>query len=96
MKEKIAQFVEQLNNKFPTNGQLFKEKFVYTTGKRFYKICRSRDGINPSSAYAFVDKETGDLYKSASWNAPALHVRGNINDESGLNACEEYSVKYLK
>jgi hypothetical protein len=90
----IDDFVKELNNKFPKTTE-FKEVFVYTTGKRFYKICRSRDGIKPSSSYAFVDKGNGDLYKSASWNAPANYVRGNINDASGLEACEEYSVKYL-
>jgi hypothetical protein len=91
----IEQFVEELNQKFPKVTQ-FKDVFVFTTGKRFYKICRSRDGIKPNSSYAFVDKLTGDLYKSASWSVPALHIRGNINDSSGIDACEEYSVKYLK
>lgn len=95
----IDEFVEELNAKFPNIAYAeypAKESFIYTTGKRYYKICRSRDGINPTSAYAFVDKSTGDLYKPASWNAPAIHIRGNINDDSGLDACNEYSVKYLK
>ena len=91
----IEYFVAELNAKFPKE-EPYQDMFIFTTGKRFYKICRSRDGVKPSSAYAFVDKETGDLYKSASWNAPALHVRGNINDASGLDACEQYSVKYLR
>ena len=30
-----------------------------------------RDG----SVHAFVDKKTGEVYKPASWNAPAKHVR---------------------
>lgn len=91
----IDEFVAELNAKFPKDKP-YKDSFIFTTGKRFYKICRSRDGVKPNSSYAFIDKETGDLFKSASWNAPALHVRGNINDESGLNACNEYSVIYLK
>ena len=91
----IDEFVKELNEKFPKEKD-WGDVFVYTTGKRFYKICRSRDGITPNSSYAFIDKNTGDLYMSASWKAPALHVRGNINDDSGLNACGEYGVKYLK
>ena len=91
----IEQFVVELNAKFP-KVEVYQESFVYTVGKRFYKICKSKDGIKANSAYAFVDKFTGDLYKAASWSVPALHVRGNINDPSGLDACEEYSVKYLK
>ena len=91
----IDEFVAELNAKFPKQHD-FQESFVYTTGKRFWKICRSRDGTKVISAYGFVDRNTGELYKAASWNAPALHVRGNINDASGLEACEQYSVKYLK
>jgi hypothetical protein len=91
----IEYFVAELNAKFPKEED-YQESFVFTTGKRFYKICRSRDGIKPNSSYAFVDKVTGELYKAASWSAPANYSRGNINDSSGLDACEQYSVKYLK
>lgn len=91
----IQDFVIEINAKFPKT-EPYQQSFVYTEGKKFYKICRSSDGIKPSSSYGFVDKTTGDLYKAASWNAPANYVRGNINDDSGLAACEKYSVKYLK
>jgi hypothetical protein len=91
----IEYFVAELNAKFPKEKE-WQDSFIFTTGKRFYKICRSRDGVKPNSSYAFVDKSNGDLYKSASFNAPANYVRGNINDPSGLDACEEYSVKYLR
>jgi hypothetical protein len=90
----IDEFVAELNAKFPKEKD-WDEVYIYTTGKRFFKICRSRDGVKPSYSYAFVDKGNGDIYKAASWAAPALHVRGNINDESGLDACEKYSVRYL-
>jgi len=89
----IEQFVEELNNKFPKVGE-FESIFIFTEGKKFWKICRWREGS--TSAYAFVDKNTGDLFKAASWAAPAKHMRGNINDESGLNACNKYSVFYLR
>ena len=58
------------------------------TGKRFYKIVQQefetwekskyygqyRDG----SVHAFVDKKTGQVYKPASWAAPAKHVRYDL------------------
>lgn len=91
----IQEFVDELNAKFPKTTP-YKDTFVFTVGKRFYKICRSRDGIKPASSYAFVDKNTGELYRAASWSAPALYVRGNINDESGLKACNEYGVVTLR
>lgn len=90
----IEQFVEELNQKFPKRNDVG-HTYVFTIGKRFYKICVSRNGSTPSSAYAFVDKSNGDLYKAASWSAPANYVRGNINNESGLEACNEYGVKSL-
>jgi len=84
----IEDFMVALNAKYPNRPR------VFTTGKRYWKICDARDGRGVS-AYAFVDKATGNLYKPASWAAPAIHERGNINDPSGLEACQEYSVKYL-
>jgi hypothetical protein len=69
---------------------------MYTTGGKYYKICLTRDGKNPLSVYAFVDKKTGELFKPASFNAPAKHARGNINDASGLAACGPYGVAYLR
>ena len=67
------------------NGTANLMKFVVKTGKRYYKIVQQefetwekskyygqyRDG----SVHAFVDKETGDVYKPASWAAPAKHIR---------------------
>jgi hypothetical protein len=93
--KKIDEFVAELNAKYPKEKD-WNDVFIYTTGKRFYKICRSRDGVRPRSSYAFVDKSNGDLYKSASWSQPANYVRGNINDDSGLDACDRYGIKYLK
>ena len=70
------------------NGTANLYKFVVKTGKRYYKIVQQefetwekskyygqyRDG----SVHAFVDKETGDVYKPASWQAPAKHVRFDL------------------
>ena len=67
------------------NGTANLMKFKVYTGKRYYKIVQQefetwekskyygqyRDG----SVHAFVDKETGDVYKPASWAAPAKHIR---------------------
>ena len=67
------------------NGTANLMKFVVKTGKRYYKIVQQefetwekskyygqyRDG----SVHAFVDKETGDVYKPACWAAPAKHIR---------------------
>ena len=67
------------------NGTANLMKFKVYSGKRYYKIVQQefetwekskyygqyRDG----SVHCFVDKETGDVYKPASWSTPAKHIR---------------------
>ena len=62
--------------------------FKVYSGKRYYKIVQQefetwekskyygqyRDG----SVHAFVDKKTGQVFKPASWAAPAKHVRYDL------------------
>ena len=36
---------------------------------------QNRNEYREGSVHAFVDKETGQVYKPASWRAPAKHVR---------------------
>lgn len=52
--------------------------------------------VRGGSAYAFIDNETGDILKPASWAAPAKHARGSIYAEDPVKCCEEHSVTYLK
>ena len=77
---------EQLDENENGTAKLY--KFVVKTGKRYYKIVQQefetwekskyygqyRDG----SVHAFVDKKTGQVYKPASWQAPAKHVRFDL------------------
>ena len=35
-------------------------------------------GYREGSVHAFVDKKTGQVYKPASWQAPAKHVRYDL------------------
>ena len=61
-------------------------KFRFTIGKRFIKVynlqyeapCEyynRKGGYRQGSVTAFIDKKTGQVYKPASWRAPAKHVR---------------------
>ena len=94
MKEKIAKFVEALNKKYPQDADKIKYAFMAVSGRKYTKIANTRDGITPVSSYGFIDNETGDVFKAASWAAPAKGARGNINNETGLACCGEYSVAY--
>ena len=63
------------------NGTANLMKFEIREGKKYYKIVqvehREHDGKEwrDTSVHSFVDKNTGDVYKAASWKAPAKHVR---------------------
>ena len=62
------------------------ESWEYPTllkkGSKFDKVVavRASDPKKARSADFFVHRETGDIYKSASWSAPAKGARGNIFD----------------
>lgn len=60
----------------------------YERGRRYIKV------ITAGSVYAFVEIATGDIYKPATWTAPAKYVRGNIRTSRGC--CGAYSIAYLR
>ena len=57
------------------------DNFTYVKGKKYAKIIHTTSYSGQRSAHAFVDLNTGDVYKSASWKAPAKGVRYNLMDE---------------
>ena len=57
-------------------------KFSIISGRKYYKIL-DRTG----SVHAFVNKQTGEVFKPASWNAPAKHVRYDLRIIKERNAC---------
>ena len=62
--------------------------FKVKTGKKYYKIVQQQfetwEGskyygqYRDASVHAFVDKKTGQVFKPASWQAPARHVRFDL------------------
>jgi len=51
-------------------------KFVIETGRKYHKIIMDANGSR--SVHAFIDKKTGEVYKSASWKSPAKGVRYDL------------------
>ena len=69
------------------NGTANLYKYVIQKGRKYLKIINQQYddmGPNPSyeyrngSVHAFIDRETGDVYKPAGWAKPAKHVRYNL------------------
>jgi len=71
--------------------------YTIETGKKYHKIIMI-DGGGGRSVHAFVDKQTGQLYKSASWKAPAKGVRYDLRliaDREYLLENADWSGGYL-
>ena len=67
-------------------------KFTIQTGRRYHKI---HDG---NGVHAFVDKNTGEVYKPASYKAPAKHVRYDLRRIHQRHECfssADYIGSYL-
>ena len=71
------------------NGTANLYKFDYQVGKKYIKVfnlqySEASDYYNRPAGYragsvtAFIDKQTGQVYKPASWKAPAKHVRFDL------------------
>ena len=76
--------VDEINN-----GTANLYKFVFKTGKKFHKVYflqyeeaneyyNRKAGYTAGSVHCFIDKQTGEVYKPASWKAPAKHVRFDL------------------
>ena len=52
-------------------------KFSIESGRKYHKIVMETESQS-RSVHAFVDKKTGEVYKPASFKAPAKHVRYNL------------------
>ena len=64
------------------------DRFRYYEGKKYLKVVREtfdefqgRNKWRDTTVHAFVDRETGEVYKPASWKAPAKHVRFNLSND---------------
>ena len=72
------------------NLGITKVSFIFETGRKYHKILEI-DSRGDQSTHAFVDKETGDVYKPASYKSPAKGVRYNLLDEESRNDCLKYA-----
>ena len=70
-------------------GKAKLDKFRYYEGKKYIKVVREEydernDRWRDTTVHAFIDRKTGDVYKPASWKAPAKHVRFNFCNKQDL------------
>ena len=63
-------------------------KFYIESGRKYHKLIMETNG-GSRSVHAFVDKKTGEVYKPASFKAPAKHVRFNLLSITSREECFE-------
>ena len=87
------QLVAYLQADYDRGSTSGRYKFEIQTGRKYHKICAKNQGV-----HAFVDKQTGQVYKPASWKSPAKHVRYDlrlIKDREYLCANADWAGGYL-
>ena len=61
-------------------------KFYIESGRKYHKIIMETDS-GSRSVHAFVDKKTGEVYKPASFKAPAKIVRYRLLEIASREEC---------
>ncbi len=89
------ELVTRLQEDYDTNSTSDRYKFTIQTGRKYHKII---DHPEHGGVHAFVDKNTGEVYKPASWKSPARHVRYDlriINQRKTCFANADWAGSYL-
>ena len=79
------------------NGRTSDYKFYIESGRKYHKIIMETGG-GSRSVHAFIDKKTGEVYKPASFKAPAKHVRFRLLEIASREECfkkADWSGSYL-
>jgi len=61
-------------------------KFFIESGRKYHKVMMETNGQS-RSVHAFIDKKTGEVYKPASYKAPAKIVRYNLLEIMSREQC---------
>jgi hypothetical protein len=88
-------------------GHKWFHRLIPLNGSKYVKIISSsvlmdKDSVpkdsdfSSKSAWAFVDKENGDIYKPATYSAPAKHARGNIFDKNTWKTISAFGPAYMR
>lgn len=98
----IDQFVDHITNQMAAHykeqgyGDHMKPtKYRAKFNKKYVKIIALNDAGKDASVFCFIRIVDGAVFKSASWNTPAKHTRGNICDPTkyGIGL---YGANYLR
>jgi transposase len=103
IEDRIQELCETLQEKFCKQYNSL-TAYEVKRGVKYYKIihvCNPGTKYEGRSVHAFVARQTGTIYKPASWQAPAKHARYQLLDDQSFATCLEHadwagSYLYLK
>jgi hypothetical protein len=77
---------DALQMDFNKKGHTLEYKYYIESGRKYHKIIMETEA-GSKSVHAFVDKKTGEVYKPASYKAPAKIVRYNLLEIASREQC---------
>lgn len=89
-------FVDALNQKFEGIETMFGViTFDVLPDEKYDKITTAKwNGSPHGAAHAFIERETGNLFKAASWKYPISEAKFSLSDEEEFAAAVELSDPY--
>lgn len=92
----ITKLQERVNEHFKTSlPNLVPDKIEFTNGAKYVRVITNTGAQR--LVHSFIDKDTGDVLKAATWKAPAKKARGNVfSDLNGMEGCSVHGANYLK
>ena len=81
---------QDYSKRYPTFN-VGKKNFKMELGRKYWKVKQVDYDANgeefSGGVHAFVDRNSGDVYKPASWKSPAKIVRYNLLDDNSFDNC---------
>ena len=71
----LCDALQQSHQRSHPNGRNY--SYALISGRKYHKVMQCVDG-QTESVHAFIDKKTGEVYKAASYKAPAKGVRFDL------------------
>ena len=84
IEENVYKLAEYVKNDYIQRWNNREYNVTVSKGRKYYKV------ITDNSVHAFVDVKNGNVYKPASYNKPAIHVRFNLlqDPQDCFNKCD--------
>ena len=91
----LCDALQQSHQRSHPNGQNY--SYALVSGRKYHKVMQCVNG-ETESVHAFIDRKSGEVYKAASYKAPAKGVRFNlllIKDREWLFENADWAGGYL-